>query len=162
MTALRDRYGDGPLHLIAVVISLAIAGYAFTQIARSPNPLSFAVFFTGAIVCHDLIAFPVYSLLDRIAGRATSASARSGAVNYVRVPALLAALALVVWFPLILGLDTDSYRAATGTEPADYLGRWLALTGAVFMASGVVYALRRRSARDRGPTTGPPGPRSPR
>lgn len=162
MSALRRRYGDGPLHLIAVIASFAIAGYAFVEIARNPNPLSFAIFFAGAIVCHDLIAFPIYSVLDRLAGRATGFVDPGRALNYVRIPAILAGFALVVWFPLILGLDSDAYRSATGTEPADYLGRWLALTSVLFVGSGLVYAVRRRSAPDRGPTTDRGDPRSPR
>ena len=162
MAALRSRYGDGPLHLIAVVISFAIVGYAFIQIAASPNPVSFAIFFAGAIVAHDLIAFPIYSALNLIGGRATSA-ARLGpeTINYVRVPALLAGFALVVWFPLILGLDPDRYESSTATAPADYFGRWLALTGILFLGSGFVYVIRRRrSARGRDPATDRSGPRN--
>lgn len=160
MSALHRRYGDGPLHLIAVVASFAVAGYAFVEIARSPSPPSFAIFFAGAIICHDLIAFPIYSALDRLAGRAAGAFDLAGALNYVRVPAILAGFALVVWFPLILGLDTDAYRSAAGTEPPDYLARWLALTAALFVGSGLLYALRLRSARAPGWTTGRADPHS--
>lgn len=164
MAALRSRYGDGPLHLIAVVISFAIVGYAFIQIAASPSPISFAIFFAGAIVAHDLIAFPIYSALNLIGGRATSIARLGPAtINYVRVPALLAGFAFVVWFPLILALDPERYEAATATAPADYLGRWLALTGILFLGSGIVYAVRRRrSGRGRDPATDPSGPRSQR
>jgi hypothetical protein len=162
MGTVRGRYGDGPLHLIAVVASLAIAGYAFLEIADRPAPISFALFFAGAVVVHDLIAFPIYSALDRVAGRAAARLAVGpGAVNYVRVPALLSAFSLIVWFPLILGLDTAAYESAAGRTPADYLGRWLGLTAVLFVGSGVVYAIRRRRGQpDRDPATDPPGPRS--
>ena len=161
MDAFRDRYGDGPLHLIAVVASFTLAGYAFTEVARNPGPLSFAIFFAGAVVAHDLIAFPIYSALDRLAGRVAAPALPAGAINYVRVPALLSAFAFVVWFPLILGLDTARYEAAAGTSPPDYLARWFGLTAALFLLSGVTYAIsRRRSAPDRDPPRDPRGPRS--
>lgn len=163
MKSFRSRYGDGPLHAIAVVVSLGFAGYAFLQIARNPAPLSFALFFAGAIVCHDLLAFPVYSLLDRLGrGVAARVGPGPGAINYVRIPAILAAFAFVVWFPLILRLDTERYTADTGATPPDYLGRWLGLTAALFLISGVLYAVRgRRSGRDPDRSTDPLGPRSP-
>ncbi len=144
---LRDSYGDGPLHLIAVGASFAIVGYAFLQIAQQTGPLSFVVFFAGAIVVHDLIAFPIYSLLDRIAGRAGATVKLSGGlINYVRIPALLSGFAFIVWFALILELDPGNYEASTATAPPDYLGRWLVLTAALFLGSGVVYAIRARRA----------------
>jgi hypothetical protein len=157
MAGMRERYGDSTLHAVSVVVSFAIATYAFTEIARRPGVLSFAVFFAGAIVAHDLFAFPVYSLLDALAGR-TGGVARS-AVNYVRVPALLAGFALVVWFPLILGLSDSVYVSNAGHEPPEYLQRWLLLTAALFAISGAVYAVRRR-ARGRGLPRDPRGPHS--
>jgi hypothetical protein len=162
MARLRHAYGAGPLHLIAALAAVAIAGYAFLEIAERPAPLSFLVFFAGAIVAHDLIAFPIYSALDRLAGGATTATgANAATVNYVRVPALLSGFALIVWFPLILGLDRDNYEAAAGIAPPDFLGRWLILTAALFLGSGLLLALRqRRSARDRDRATDHPGPRS--
>src|SRR5437867_11181245 len=107
---LRRLYGSGPLHLIAVIVAIAITAYAFIEIVKRPAPVSFAIFFAGAIVAHDLIAFPIYSLLDRIAGRAGAAVRLGpGSINYVRIPALLSGLAFLVWFPLILGLDDRKY-----------------------------------------------------
>ena len=119
MGAFRERYGDRPLHLIAVVASFTLAGYAFTEVARNPGPVSFVIFFAGAVVAHDLLAFPVYSALDRLAGRVAAPALPAGAINHVRVPALLSGLAFVVWFPLILGLDADLYEAASGRSPPD-------------------------------------------
>jgi hypothetical protein len=143
VAAWRARYGDGPLHLLAAVASFAIVAYAFVEIVDRPGPLSFALWFGAAVIAHDLVAFPLYSLLGLIAGRA---SARVGgrALNYVRVPALLSGLALVVWFPLILGLSSDSYEAASGLSTDPFLGRWLLLTAALFAGSGLAYALRAR------------------
>jgi hypothetical protein len=143
--AFRNRYGDRPLHLLAVVASFSIATYAFLELAERPAPVGFALWFAGAIVAHDLIAFPLYSLLGLIAGRAASSrSGGSGAVNWIRVPALLSAFALVVWFPLILGLSSGEYEAASGRTTDPYLERWLLLTAGLFAASGLAYAARMR------------------
>jgi hypothetical protein len=162
VAALRSRYGAGPLHLIAVIASFGIAGYAFIEVADHPGPISFAVFFAGAIVAHDLIAFPLYSLLNLMAGGARGrVGLDAAAINYVRVPALLSGFAFVVWFPLILGLSSARYEADTGHAPYDYLGRWLLLSAALFVGSGLVFALRWR-ARSRGRATDPRGLRSPR
>jgi hypothetical protein len=152
--APRSRYGEGPLHLLAVVASFAIVAYAFGEIVDRPGALSFVVWFGGAAVAHDLIAFPLYSLFGLVAGRA-AADRAPAAVNYVRVPALLSAFAFVVWFPFILGLSGEAYEAASGLSTDPFLGRWLLLTAALFAGSGIVYAvtLRRRS-RLRGSRSG--------
>lgn len=144
MEALRSHYGEGPLHLLAVIASFAVAAYAFLELFERPAPLSFLVWFGGAIVAHDLIAFPLYSLFGIVAGRALGPRAGAAALNYVRVPALLSGFAFVVWFPFILGLSQEGYEAASGLSTDPYLGRWLLLTAALFTGSGLVYALNRR------------------
>jgi hypothetical protein len=148
MAGFRSRYGNGPLHLLSAIASFAVVAYALIEVVDRPGALSFAIWFGGAIVAHDLVAFPLYSLLDRIAGRASGERSPS-AVNYVRVPALLSGLAFVVWFPLILGLSGETYEAASGLTPDPFLGRWLALTAALFGGSGLVYAVRSRRRRGR-------------
>ena len=67
----------------------------------------------------------------------------------MRVPAAFSLLFLLVWFPLILGLSARTYHRASGLDTSPYLGRWLAVTGVLFAASAVGYALalRRASAR---------------
>jgi hypothetical protein len=159
---MRERYGEGPLHLLSVLASFAIATYAFIELADQPGPLSFALWFGGAIVAHDLIAFPLYSGLGLIAGKAAGAAGERGAraLNYVRVPALLSTLLLVVWFPLILGLSERRYEAASGLDGGRYLGDWLLLSGALFALSGLLYAVRSRRAPARGRPRDPQPPRS--
>lgn len=145
MTPLRSLYGAGPLHLLAVVASFAIVTYAFGEIVERPGPLSFALWFGGAVIAHDLIAFPLYSLFGLVAGRAEGTPA-AAAVNYLRVPALLSGFALIVWFPLILGLSAGEYEGASALSADPFFGRWLLLTAALFAGSGFLYAvnLRRR------------------
>src|SRR5204863_938389 len=100
---LRRAYGAGPLHLLASLASLSLAAYAFTRIFNGVQALNVVLWFAGAIVVHDLIAFPLYSLLDRTAAR------RVPAINYVRVPVVLSGMALLVYFPLILRLGGGRY-----------------------------------------------------
>jgi hypothetical protein len=154
---LQARYGEGPLHLLAAVASFTIATYAFIELAERPSPLGFALWFGGAIVAHDLIAFPLYSLLGLVAGRvACRAGSTGGAVNWVRVPALLSGLALIVWFPLILGLSSETYGAASGRSTDVFLERWLLLTAALFAGSGLLYAIRARLRHEPGRGSPPP------
>jgi hypothetical protein len=139
---LRLTYGAGPLHLLSHLAALALAAYAFTRIFAAAQPWNVVLWFAGALVLHDAIAFPLYTALDRLA-----LGWRGRAVNYVRVPALLSALALIVFSPLILGLGDARYERATTLSQDVYLGRWLLLCGVLFAASGLLYAMRARRAR---------------
>ena len=71
-------------------------------------------------------------------------------INYVRVPAALSGLLLLVWFPLILRL-TASYHASTTLSPEPYLWHWLAVTGVLFLLSAVAFAARLRGTSQRTP-----------
>jgi hypothetical protein len=123
----------------------------------------FAIWFAVAIIGHDLLLFPLYSLADlsvqRLlpwgAGRrraSRQAATDPGAVpgppliNYVRIPVAFSLLLLLAFFPLILGLSEPEYHRASGLTTQPYLWRWLAVTGVLFAGSAVVYALRCRRA----------------
>jgi len=151
MGRLHSQYGEGPLHLLAVIASFAIATYAFFEIAAGTAPINFAIWFVAAIVVHDMLAFPLYSVLGVIAGEAIgprpATSAGPTALNYVRVPALLSGFAFIVWFPLILGLGEAEFVESTGLDTDPYLGRWLLLSGVLFAGSALVYAVKLRRAR---------------
>jgi hypothetical protein len=135
---MRARWGSGPVALLAGVASLAIAAWVATQIADLRAPLNVVAWFAGAIVVHDLVLFPVYSLAGRIALRLPRR-----ALNHVRVPAVLSLLLLIVWFPLVLGLTPEgNYVRVAGEQPPDYLLRWLLFTAALFAGSGLLYLLR--------------------
>ncbi len=135
---LRRTYGAGPLHLLSTLAALALAGYALTRIFAGPQAGNVVLWLVGAVVVHDGIAFWLYTALDRLAaGRRPRA-----AVNYVRVPAMLSGLAFVVFFPSILGLGRLE-RATTLTDDV-YLGRWLAFSAVLFIASALLYAVRAR------------------
>jgi hypothetical protein len=67
------------------------------------------------------------------------------------VPAALSGLLFLVWFPLILRLQTP-YHASTTLSADPYVWHWLAVTGALFLLSAVAFAVRLR----RQPRTAPP------
>jgi hypothetical protein len=151
MARFRSAYGDSPLHLLAVLASFSIAGYAFLRIVESPSALGTLAWFGAAAVAHDLIAFPLYSALNLIAHRSIEGPEdtweerrRVPLINHVRIPAFLAALALLMFFPLILGLDSSNYERDTGLSPDLFLTRWLGLCAALFLGSGLIYAVRLR------------------
>ncbi len=66
MKRLARWYGANPLHLLALLGCFALAGYAAAQLVKS-HPLAVAVWFLGAVVGHDLLLMPLYSLADRSA-----------------------------------------------------------------------------------------------
>jgi hypothetical protein len=167
MARFRALYGDSPLHLLAVLASFAIAGYGFLRIVESPSALGTLVWFAGAAIAHDLIAFPLYSALNLIAhrgvegpGDAWEERRRVPLINHVRIPAFLAGLALLMFFPLILGLDSANYEKDAGLSPDVFLTRWLGLCAALFLGSALIYAVRlRRAARGDGEEPAdPPAP----
>ena len=159
---VRRWYGAHPLHLLALLAAFALAGYAVHAVVVAGQWRGFAVWFLVAIVGHDLLLFPLYSLADlsvrrllprRAAARRVSAGTAPPqgppVINYVRVPAAFSLLLLLVWFPLILGLSSAEYHRASDLSTAPYLWRWLAVTGAMFTISAVSYALRIRRASSR-------------
>jgi hypothetical protein len=174
----RALYGAGPLHLLALLASFAIAGAAVVGWFQRPREVVNVIeWFAAAIVIHDLVLLPLYSLLDRIAfGRLRSRAdpARRTAlltlVNptaYLRIPAILSGLLLAVFFPVILGLGRQTELSASGIAESGYLARWLLATGLMFAVSGVTYAVAVARARatpdahDADPDPGPPDPEPP-
>jgi hypothetical protein len=64
------------------------------------------------------------------------------AVNFVRVPVVMSATMLLVFFPLVLAKGERSYVADTGVAPPDFLRRWLLVTAVLFAVSALAYAIR--------------------
>jgi len=149
-------YGAGPLHLLSLIAAFALAGYAGVRLL-SADLIGVLTWLVGAAVVHDLLLFPLYAIADRsmqavLRHRAGTDDRGVPWLNYVRVPALLSGLLLLVWFPLILRLPAG-YPALTTLTTDPYLERWLLVTGVFFAGSALVFAwsLRRhrraRSAR---------------
>ena len=146
----RYEYGAGPLHLIAVIASLAIALYAILRIFQIPFTGSILLWLGAAIVLHDFIALPLYSVFLRVAEEGAEAAlpTRRRALlwlNHVRIPAAFSALLLLISFPLIFQIDEPRYKLTTGLDLDRYLGNWLLITAAMFVISGIWLALKLRS-----------------
>ncbi len=118
------------------------------------------VWLGAAAVLHDLVLLPTYALIDRLTiGRLApalvpenSATPRSALspVPYIRIPAALSGLLLLVFFPVIFGLGRRADFLAGGIAEHGYLARWLLVTGAMFAFSGAAFALAiARSGRGR-------------
>lgn len=148
----RRRYGEGPLHLLAQLVAFTLAGYAASRVLVEGGPwAALLLWFVGAALGHDLVLLPLYALADsagqfRLFRRSRPLPAVAGVAlaHYVRVPAALSALLLLVWFPLVLGGRDRAFRDTTGLGTEVYLGRWLAVTAVLFAASALACALRVR------------------
>jgi hypothetical protein len=126
------------LHVLAHLALLPLCAWALVQVFRVSSAKAdwgIAVWLVGAVLVHDLLVLPLYAGLDR-AGRSI---VRGPRVNYVRIPAALSLLVLVVFWGMI-GRRGDGYAL-----------RWLLVTAALFTGSGLVYRVRRRSGRPRRP-----------
>jgi hypothetical protein len=93
-------------------------------------------------VLHDLVLWPAYTTLDRLARRRRP----SGWANYVRVPVGLSALLLLAFFPVICGKGERTYARVSGRSWDGYAGRWLLVSAALFLVAGALYLARSRSA----------------
>jgi Kef-type K+ transport system membrane component KefB len=94
----------------------------------------------GAVVLHDLVLWPAYTLLDRLARRGRPA----GWANYVRVPVAISALLLLAFFPVICGKGERTYMRVSGQTWDGYAGRWLLVSGLLFLVAGALYLVRSR------------------
>ena len=155
----RRVYGASPLHLLALVAALLVAGAAIAgwfQSFPGPTAVQVLAWFLGAIVAHDLVLLPLYSLLDRIAfgqDRGRRPLVDRSAVTYIRVPALLSALLLLVFFPEIFRLGNRNFFVASGLHQRVFLTRYLLTCGVLFGASA-------RARTRPSPARSPRSPRS--
>jgi len=151
-------YGERMFHLIVVVAALALGVYAVSVLGVrnlfNPNVWwqSIVVWFAVAVIGHDLILFPLYTLADRLLprqrgphkdpGTSPQLSRRVPLTNYVRMPTLAAGLLLMLFLPGIIQQGAPTYQAATGLTQAPYLSRWLLLTATFYLASAICYAVK--------------------
>jgi peroxiredoxin len=144
-------YGDGPLHLLTLLGSFALAGYAAAELLPN-NYIGIPVWFVAAVIGHDLILMPLYTLADRSAAAVFRRSPLKlpavSWVNYLRVPAGLSGLLLLIWFPLIFRLPTR-FPLTTTLSLDPYLWHWLGVTGALFLLSATALAVRLGTLRRR-------------
>ena len=135
---MRARYGASPLHLLAHLAVLPLVAWALLQVVDRPDATRILLWLALSAVVHDLVLLPFYGALDRAEQRAVPGPA----VNFVRVPALLSGLLLLVFFPAISGRGEPSFERVSGLTYDGYLGRWLLITAALFAVSGAIYLVR--------------------
>ncbi|MFI5662641.1 hypothetical protein [Streptomyces sp. NPDC051684] len=152
MSLLRRVPLGSPLQLLLLLCSFALAGYAGVRLLTD-DWFGVALWFVGAALVHDLLLVPLYAGADRLLVRGFAAAGRRDRVGYVRVPAALSGLLLLVWFPLISGAVDGRFRSATGRSADVYLGHWLLVTAALFAGSALLLAVRVRSAAKQRPPT---------
>jgi hypothetical protein len=138
------RYGASPLHLLAHLALLPLCAWALLQVADARRAENIVVWLVAAVILHDLLLLPAYSLLDRAAARRLG-----GAINYVRVPAGLSLLLLLVFWGTIAGRGERAFHRASGLTYDGYLGRWLLATSLLFALSGAARVVRLRRTRRR-------------
>lgn len=156
---LRALYGAGPLNLLVLVASFAITGAAVAGWFQRPRDIVTVLeWFAAAIVLHDLVALPLYSLLDRVAHGSVRLGVRAvrgslpALVNptpYLRIPAILSGLLLLVFFPVVFGFGSAAEHSASGIAESGYLVRWLLATGVIFAGAATAYAVALARARRR-------------
>lgn len=150
-SGFRRRYGESPSHLLLLLCSFALTGYAGVRLLHG-DWLGIVLWFAGAAVLHDLVLLPLYGLADRALQRVVPAP--HSYVNHVRVPAFVSGLLLLVWFPLIAGTQASRYERSAGLSADVFLSRWLLITAGLFAVSAlwlwVRATVRRARARRRG------------
>jgi hypothetical protein len=138
-------YGAGPAHLAVLLLSLALAGYASSIVAGDPLWPWMAVWFVAAVVGHDGLLSPLAAGIDAVLRRLPRA--RPTTVNYVRVPALGAALTFLMFLPGIIRQGEPVVRGQSGLDQGPFLGRWLLLVALMVAVSAIVYGVRRFARR---------------
>ncbi|WP_018538086.1 hypothetical protein [Streptomyces sp. MspMP-M5] len=156
---IRARYGGSLAHLVLVLCSFALTGYAGLRLLQG-DTLGVVVWFVGAALLHDLVFLPLYTVTDRavqrlfrkrrIRGTASRSRPVAGRINYVRVPACLALLLLLVWYPLVLG-RVPGFSGYTGLPADVFWGRWLLITAVLFALSAACLLVAVWRARPRRP-----------
>jgi hypothetical protein len=136
---MRARYGASPLHLLAHLALLPVAAWALLQVLDARRAENIVLWLVAAVILHDLVLLPAYSLLDR------AARPLGPRINYVRVPAGLSLLLLLVFFGTVGGKGDRAYHHVTAMHFTGYLGRWLLATGVLFAVSAAVYIVRGRA-----------------
>lgn len=126
--------------LLAYLVLLPLSAWALLELLGGRGAERIALWLVAAVVVHDLIVLPLYSGADRAAQAALGES-----VNYVRIPAALSLLMLVVFWGTISGAGERAYRATSGETFDGHAARWLLATAVLFAGSGLVYLLRRGS-----------------
>lgn len=156
MSFFRRRYGASPLHLLGSLAALALIYIPLHWLweANPTHHVNLIAWLLLFAILHDALFLPIYVILDLITrvGIGDHALRPVRAINHIRFPFVMAGVAFIVYWPLIVGNGRENYLKDLGQEPPDYLGRFLLMTAGLFLASGIVYAVRlRRASRPAAP-----------
>jgi len=132
------------MKVLAHLILLPIAGWALLTLLDFRAADNVVVWLVAAVILHDLILLPAYSGLDRVAR-----SAVGDAINYVRIPAGLSLLMLLVFWSTIRGKGDGAFHYVSGLHYDGYAQRWLLVSAGMFAVSGALYLARRAGSRRR-------------
>jgi hypothetical protein len=138
---MRSRYGASPLHVLAYLAALALAAWALLQALQLGGAERIALWLVGAVVLHDLVLWPAYTSLDRLARRGRPVAW----ANHVRVPVGISAVLLLVFFPVVCGKGEAAYTRVSGMTWEGYASRWLLVSAGLFAISAALYVARQGS-----------------
>ena len=125
---------------LAHLILLPLAGWALITVLDFRAASNVVLWLVAAVILHDFVLLPLYSAADRL-GRSILPR---GAINYVRVPAGLSLLMLLVFWSTIRGKGAGTYARVSGLEWSGYGTRWLLASAALFTVAAALYWLRGR------------------
>jgi hypothetical protein len=127
---------------LAHLVLLPVCAWALVEVfsvSSAKAAMGVATWLIAAVLVHDFVVLPAYSAADRVIRRN----------NYVRIPAALSLLMLVVFWGTIAGRGEGAYHGVSGRSYDGYVARWLVVSAALFAGSGVLYLVRRRSGGPR-------------
>jgi hypothetical protein len=130
-----------PLLVLAHLTLLPLCAWALLEMLDGRTAQRIALWLIACVIVHDLIVLPLYSGADRAMRRVVG----DATINYLRVPAGLSLLMLVVFWGTIAQAGERAYRATSGQTFDGYATRWLLVTAVLFAGSAVVYLVRRGS-----------------
>ncbi len=152
LTLPRRLYGASPLHLFAHLVVFAIVAFALDRIFSGGHVKELLIWYLGLAIGHDLVFVPAYTGLDRVV-RATVARLplptvrRVPVINHLRAPAVISALLLIIYFPLIAHQNAGWFFEVSGHQLTHYARNWLLINAVLFLGSGLIYAARVARAR---------------
>ncbi len=150
MRRFKHRYGAHPAHLVLVLASFALAGYASVQLFAQRS-IHVGAWFIGSAVAHDAVLLPVYVLADAAAvslWRRIPGPRGAPWLNHVRFPAAMSLVLLLVYSPEI----TRRHTALLGNSrlsDTPYLSHWLLVVGILFGMSILWYGVKLVRVRSR-------------
>ena len=153
LPAFRRFYGAGPLHLLVLVPTLAVAAYAVVTLLAAEQAstwLRIGVWFLAAVFVNDLVLNPVAAVLDGVLRFGLrwlpERPAAPTTVNHIRLPLLGAALTFLLFFPGIVRQGEPVVMGQSGLDQSPFLLRWVLLVVGMVAVSALLFALRTRRA----------------